>query len=85
MGAPRLAAQQDLFGKQNSVGKKNARNGPATMFDCFGFLFGCLLLSKHTSVGALLVSKTFAEKRLCIVFFGSAAGTAGNHYSDSNQ
>ena len=22
MGAPRLAAQQDLFGKQNSVGKK---------------------------------------------------------------
>ena len=84
MGAARLAAQQDLFGKQNSVGKKNARNVPATMFE-FGFLFGCLLLSKHTSVGALLVSKTFAEQRLCMVFFGSAAGTAGNHYSDSNQ
>ena len=30
--------------------QKNVGNGAATMFDCFGILFGCLLVSKHTSV-----------------------------------
>ena len=57
VGAARLACLvvccrvRPFWKTKLSIGKKrNVGNGPATMFDCFGILFGCLLVSKHTSV-----------------------------------